>query len=37
MMEVGRQPEWDEHAWHAAGLVRDDGTVRVTARVRDVC
>lgn len=38
MFEMGPQPAaWDEGPWRAAGLVGDDGCVRVTATVRDVC
>lgn len=36
MFELGVQRDWDEGAWRAAGLVREDGTVRVSAVLKDV-
>lgn len=36
MFEIGPQAEWDECVWRRAGLVGDDGCVRVVATVKDV-
>jgi hypothetical protein len=36
VFEMGGQAAWDEAEWRAAGLVGEDGCVRVTATVRDV-
>ncbi|KAI8466820.1 MAG: hypothetical protein J3K34DRAFT_524228 [Monoraphidium minutum] len=36
MFEMGARATWDEAAWRRAGLVGEDGCVRVTATVKDV-